>query len=38
VEQEIDELDWQVGLEDDRPDRDEIMNQALRVIYGDGSA
>ena len=38
VEQEIDELDWQVGLEDDKPDRDEIMNQALRVIYGDGSA
>ena len=38
VEQEIDELDWQVGPEDDRPDRDEIMNQALRVIYGDGAA
>ena len=38
VEQEIDELDWPVGPDDDRPDRDEIMNQALRVIYGDGAA
>jgi len=27
-----------VGPDDDRPDRDEIMNQALRVIYGDGGA
>lgn len=38
VEQEIDALDWEVGPEDDRPDRDEIMNQALWVIYGDGGA
>ena len=38
VEQEINQLDWPVGPEDDRPDRDEIMNQALRVIYGDGGA
>ena len=38
VEQEIDKLDWQVGPEDDKPDRDEIINQALRVIYGEGGA
>ena len=38
VEQEIDALDWEVGPEDDRPDRDEIMNRALWVIYGDGGA
>ncbi len=38
VEQEIDGLDWPEGLDDDQPDREEIMNQALRVIYGDGGA
>ena len=38
VEQEIHALDWEVGPEDDRPDRDEIMNRALWVIYGDGGA
>jgi len=38
VEQSIDELDWQTSPEDDKPDRDEIMSQALRVIYGGGGA
>lgn len=38
VEQEISQLDWPVGPEHDCPNRDEIMNQALRVIYGDGGA
>ena len=38
VEQEINELEWPIGPENDCPDRDEIMNQALRVIYGDGDA
>ena len=38
VEKLIDELDWQSAPEGDRPDRDEIMNQALHVIYGEGGA
>jgi DNA repair exonuclease SbcCD nuclease subunit len=38
VEKLIDELDWQSTPEGDLPDRDEIMNQALQVIYGEGGA
>jgi len=38
VEEEIASMDWGSCSEEDRPDHDEIMEQALQVIYGGGDA
>ena len=38
VEQLINQQDWTGALDSDAPDRDQILEQALRVIYGQGTA
>ena len=38
VEEEIAYMDWGTCPEDARTDADEIMDQALQVIYGEGDS
>ena len=38
VEEEIANMDWGSCPEEDRPDHDAIMEQALQVIYGGGDS